>query len=138
MCPAAALRSTAQQRTIKCAPGICGGSEPYTDQDHDGIDAIEFHGADCDDSDPSTFPTNPEVCDAFNHDHGGEHARSSALLALRPAFHERAAQLGPGVAAPLLRPSLLVHDRTAGRLTDAARTLESGSSGLSFRVVSSA
>jgi hypothetical protein len=38
------------------------------DADGDGVDAIECHGADCDDADRNRFPLNPEVCDDTSHD----------------------------------------------------------------------
>lgn len=38
------------------------------DADGDGADSVPCGGDDCDDSDGSTYPGNPEVCDAAGHD----------------------------------------------------------------------
>lgn len=40
----------------------CDGSDSI-DLDHDGIDAIQANGIDCDDTDPSVYPGAPEICD---------------------------------------------------------------------------
>lgn len=58
----------------------------HPDRDGDGVPAPAWGGEDCDDGDPTRFPGNREVCDAYNHDedcdphtHGGPDSDGDGL-----------------------------------------------------------
>ena len=51
-----------------CVAGVCDAPLPCGDADGDGHIAQAAGGDDCDDADPTTYPGNPEVCDAVAHD----------------------------------------------------------------------
>jgi hypothetical protein len=51
--------------TERTCGGACGSD---ADADGDGVASIACGGADCDDTDPSRFPGNVEVCDPDGHD----------------------------------------------------------------------
>jgi hypothetical protein len=62
--PACAADATCDEDGDRCIAAC--GEEP--DQDGDGHDSLACGGDDCDDTDPSTFPGNAEVCDPDGHD----------------------------------------------------------------------
>jgi putative metal-binding protein len=48
--------------------GGADGDGSACDQDHDGVDGPQCGGTDCDDSDATRFPGNPEICNGQDDD----------------------------------------------------------------------